>query len=122
MPADARALTRAAHQRKAERGVPYQQAREEAIAIHELAAEEEITLAEAEAIYDNPLNQLLCEICGWTGGMACPECSGCGCNNFTCTGWRHREYMHEDDRAELYACDECGGDTRTGYDCRCWEE
>ncbi|MEU6562665.1 hypothetical protein [Nocardia nova] len=121
MPRDSRALTRAARTRANEHEIPYQRAREDVIAIHELAAANELTFAEAEVVHDDPRNELLCETCGWTVGMVCPECPGCGCYNGRCSGWRHREYMHEDDLDELYACEECGGDTRTGYDCACEE-
>ncbi|WP_063128688.1 hypothetical protein [Nocardia fusca] len=120
MPRDSRALTRAARRRAdAHEDLPYQKAREQVIVIRQLATEEEITFEQAQAIYDDPLNQLLCETCQWTVGMICPECPGCGCYNGRCSGWRHREYMHDDERDDLYACDECGGDTRTGYDCQC---
>jgi hypothetical protein len=122
MPQSTRALTRAARRRSREKNLPYQQAREDVIVIHQLASEDELTWDEAEAVYDDPANQILCETCGWTMGMACPECTGCGCNNFTCTGWRHEEYMDSDELAELYACDDCGGDTRNHYSCQCGEE
>lgn len=100
-------------------GETYTDATEAVSIIRERMAECDETFDEAQGWYDDPRNELLCETCGWTVGMVCPECSGCGCNNFTCTGWRHREYMHEDDLAELYACEECGGDTRNHYDCQC---
>ncbi|MCF6467321.1 hypothetical protein FAF44_02690 [Nonomuraea sp. MG754425] len=59
----------------------------------------EETPGEAVAIMTDPANEILCEDCGWTVGMVCPECSkGCGCET-DCTGWRHREYMHPDDLA-----------------------
>lgn len=79
-----------------------------------------VTFLEQER--NDPANQLLCETCGWTVGMVCPECPGCGCYNGQCTGWRHLEYMHEDERRDYYACDECGGDTRNHYSCTCGEE
>ncbi|MEV0236800.1 hypothetical protein [Nonomuraea sp. NPDC050786] len=86
----------------------------------------EETPAEAVAIMTDPANQVACEKCGWTNGMLCPECPGCGCYDGQCSGWRHREYMHPDDVAELEAaeaeCPECGGDTRSGYDCHCDDE
>lgn len=121
MPRDARLLTRTARDRAREKNLPYQQAREDVIAIHEMATEDELTWAEAEAIYDDPANRLLCDTCGWVAAMACPECSGCGCNNLTCSGWRHEEYMHEEERAELNACPECGGDSTSPYGCGCGE-
>jgi hypothetical protein len=71
---------------------------------------------------NDPANQLLCETCGWTVGMVCPECPGCGCYNGQCSGWRHNEYMDEEQRAEQYACEECGGDTRSPYSCQCGQE
>jgi hypothetical protein len=49
------------------------------------------TPAEAVRIMTDPANELLCETCGWTAGMTCPECAGCGCSE-GCTGWRHQEY------------------------------
>lgn len=51
----------------------------------------EETPAEAVAIMTDPANEVMCERCGWTNGMVCPECSGCGCENGWCTGWRHKE-------------------------------
>ena len=70
----------------------------------------EWTFADAEAHYDNPLNKPLCETCGWTVGMACPECpKGCGCS-VGCTGWRHHEYRHEDE-------DHDSGDGGGGCEC-----
>lgn len=56
-------------------------------------------------------DDVLCERCGWTFGMMCPECSkGCGCS-VGCTGWRHWEYGDQDDDAGPYDCgdDECEG-------------
>ncbi|WP_405183651.1 hypothetical protein [Nocardia sp. NBC_01377] len=119
MPRESRALTRATRARAADRGLPYQQARAEVIEIHARAESDDMSFAEAQAVYDDPLNQLLCHRCGWLNGMTCPQCGGCGCFNAVCSGWRHDEYMHEDERAERNACPECGGDTTTGYDCRC---
>jgi hypothetical protein len=71
---------------------------------------------------NDPLNQIMCETCGWTVAMVCPECPGCGCYNRQCTGWRHEEYMHQDELADKYACEECGGDTRNHYECSCGED
>lgn len=121
MPREARALTRAARRRAGAHKIPYQQAREDVIAIREIANDYDLTDADAEAVYDDPRNELLCETCRWTVGMVCPECPGCGCYNGRCSGWRHREYMDEDELAQLSACEECGGDTRTGYSCECDE-
>lgn len=60
----------------------------------------------------DPANQVMCDRCGWTNGMVCPECEpGCGCS-VGCTGWRHEEvraatgdYDEDDDP---YGCPECG--------------
>lgn len=59
---------------------------------------------------NDPRNQLLCEKCGWTNGMVCPECPGCGCYNDQCSGWRHHEYAHDEDDSDYdpYGCSECG--------------
>jgi hypothetical protein len=70
------------------------------------------------AVIDDPANQVLCETCGRTNAMACPECpSGCGCST-GCSGWRHAEYVREDelneDRDDV--C-ECG--STTVYECVC---
>lgn len=123
MPSDTRALTRAARRRAKTDGVPFTKARETELAIRERMDADGESYAEAEAFVTDPANEVLCHKCGWTNGMVCPECPGCGCYNHQCTGWRHREYMHPDERAEIEAaeaeCPECGGDTRTGYDCDC---
>jgi hypothetical protein len=53
----------------------------------------------------------------WTYAMGCPECTGCGCSNGRCSGWRHHTYMTDDERAELSnddVCDECGADCSLG--------
>lgn len=125
MPSENRALKRAARSRASAEGVPYGTARKTELAILARMDETGEPYTEAEAVVTDPANEVLCETCGWTVSMVCPECSGCGCCNHSCSGWRHREYMHEDDRAELEAaeaeCPECGGDTRTGYDCDCDE-
>jgi hypothetical protein len=120
MPRDTRALTRAVRNRAAEKNIPYQKAHEDVLAIRILAVEDELTYDEAQAKFDDPLQQLLCDNCGWTVAMACPECSpGCGCNNLTCSGWRHLEYMTEEEEEELNACPECGGDGTSPYACAC---
>jgi len=94
-------------------------------AIRDRALGDGVTFAEAQAEYDDPRNEILCEKCGWTVGMVCPECPGCGCYNGSCSGWRHEEFMHEDERREREQlrneCPECGGDMQNHYDCRCWE-
>jgi hypothetical protein len=121
MPRDARALTRAARTRAREKNLTYQQARSDVPEIHQIATEDEMKFEEAEAVYDDPANQVICEICGWTLGMSCPECTGCGCNNLTCSGWRHQEYMLDEKLEELNACPECGGDSTSPYGCGCGE-
>lgn len=45
----------------------------------------------------DPRYRTLCETCGWTVAMICPECAeGCGCAA-DCWGWRHGEYSGFDD-------------------------
>jgi hypothetical protein len=51
----------------------------------------------AHVVKTEPCYQLLCETCGWTLDMICPECPGCGCYNGQCTGYRHVEYSTDDD-------------------------
>jgi hypothetical protein len=128
MPTDTRALTRAARERAKATGALYTTAREDVVNIRRRMDETGESYAEAEAWYDNPANDVACEACGWTNGMLCPECPGCGCYNGQCSGWRHREYMHEDDRREreeaereANRCEECGADMSLGsYDeCTC---
>lgn len=121
MPHDNRDLGRAVRELMAHRpGQTYTASRAELL---EWLDGREETPHEAVAIMTDPANEILCKECGWTVGMVCPECPGCGCYDSQCSGWRHREYMHPDDLAELEAleaeCPECGGDTRTGYDCHC---
>ncbi|GAA0439353.1 hypothetical protein [Streptomyces luteireticuli] len=69
------------------------------------------TVDAAVAILEDPGNDPLCERCGWTVSMVCPECPGCGCYNGQCSGWRHGEYQEEMDAAtgeiREYECD-CG--------------
>jgi hypothetical protein len=103
-----------------EDAMPVDHARKKAI--RDLKAHNpDLTYTEAAEILADPANQLLCETCGWTLGMICPECPGCGCYNGRCTGWRHGEYAHEDDRDPSEdACDECGGSfSLLGYDAGC---
>jgi hypothetical protein len=78
------------------------------------------TYAEAVAWLQDPANRTMCDICGWTNGMVCPECPGCGCYNLRCSGWRHQEAMTDDELEELRQddrCEECGASY--GYDCNC---
>lgn len=123
MPSANRALTRAARRRADAEKIPYTQARETELAIRTRMGETGEDYTGAEAVVTDPANQVLCRKCGWTVSMVCPECPGCGCYDHQCSGWRHREFMHDDDRAEIEAaeaeCPECGGDTRSGYDCDC---
>ncbi|TDT93304.1 hypothetical protein EDD99_8113 [Streptomyces sp. 846.5] len=71
---------------------------------------------------NDPRNQVMCDRCGWTGGMACPECSGCGCD-YSCTGWRHAEYAEEDPDTDSWGCQECGaGGGNDPYgECCCYD-
>lgn len=108
MPSNERALTRAARGRMNAAGESYTQAREAVLDIRARVETFDLTWDEAEAEHDDPANELLCETCGWTVGMVCPECPGCGCYNQLCSGWRHREYRHDDERDELAADAECG--------------
>lgn len=111
----------AALTRMKQTGENYSAALEAVQTIRAYRQDTDCTWAEATAWYDNPANKVACTTCGWTYGMLCPECPGCGCYNFTCSGWRHQEFMDEEDLAQLHACPECGGDTRNNYDCRCGE-
>lgn len=46
-----------------------------------------------QVIKTEPRYKVLCEVCGWSLAMICPECSrGCGCET-RCTGWRHSNYV-----------------------------
>lgn len=128
MPKSSRALTRSARARANAEAIPYTKAREFELAIRERMDGLGETYEEAAAWLADPLNETLCEVCGWTVGMVCPECvQGCGCSR-SCSGWRHREFMHEDELRELEEeereanrCVECGADTSLGsYDeCAC---
>ncbi|MDJ0344275.1 hypothetical protein QMK19_29130 [Streptomyces sp. H10-C2] len=75
---------------------------------------------------NDPRNKLLCEKCGWTNAMVCPECPGCGCYNDQCSGWRHHEYADEpddDDPDHGIYCRECGAGSCSPYDeCTCFED
>ena len=120
MPKNARALTRAARERSRATGETYTQAREALLIIRERMRETGESFQEASAHYDDPATTLLCATCGWTVGMVCPECSpGCGCVS-TCSGWRHREYSHDDDLMDDDDGDcecECGASHE--YECVC---
>jgi hypothetical protein len=84
-----------------------------------IEANELATYAEAVAVLEHPNNQILCEDCGWTVGMICPECpGGCGCYNGRCSGWRHSEYGDEPD-PDSTDCPECGASDLGGYGCDC---
>jgi hypothetical protein len=112
MPGASRAISRAARKRKNDKGITYTQALEDVRLILGLMPELDCNFEMAENYYDDPANRIMCETCGWTYAMVCPECSpGCGCNNGRCSGWRHEEYMHEDDLRDLDGdggCPECG--------------
>jgi len=75
---------------------------------------------------NDPRNQLLCGKCGWTVGMVCPECPGCGCYSDQCSGWRHHEYDDEpdyDDPDHGVYCRECGAGSSSPYEeCTCFED
>ena len=87
------------------------------LSVSEVMQERGFTYAEAVAFLEDPAHRTMCEDCGWTFGMVCPECSGCGCDR-SCSGWRHREFAADDDPdyADLY-CEECGADSH--YQCSC---
>lgn len=123
MPQNTRALTRTARDRAKTTGETYTAAREAVLAIRTRMAETGETQAEAAAWYDDPANRLLCATCGWTMGMICPECPGCGCYNGRCSGWRHHEYRHDDDVNDDGGCPECGaGGGGDPYgECVCYE-
>lgn len=54
------------------------------------------TYAVARQVVDTePCYKLLCETCGWTLDMICPECPGCGCYSGECDGWRHGNYVDD---------------------------
>jgi hypothetical protein len=110
MASNNRALTRTIRDRAKRTGESYTRARNAVLLIQEIADDEDITLAEAEAILDDPRNQIFCKVCGWTNGMVCPECPGCGCYNSQCSGWRHDEYAGDDDDPDPddRGCPECG--------------
>ncbi len=92
--------------------------------ICELISEHEdvSSYATAVAVIEDPRNQVLCDICGWTLGMICPECSkGCGCET-QCSGWRHGEWGGDDGEGDdEWGCSECGagggGDPYSECDC-----
>ncbi len=116
-----RAFTRAVRARAERTGEPYTVALRSVTTIREIAEAEDVDLVKAEGIHDDPANQIACGRCGWTNGMLCPECPGCGCYNSSCSGWRHREFMDEDERRALDTCPDCGGDTQGDYGCTCDE-
>lgn len=73
---------------------------------------------------NDPRNQLLCGKCGWTVGMICPECPGCGCYSGQCSGWRHHEYDDVDgDDYDDGGCPECGagGGSDPYGECTCYD-
>ncbi len=70
---------------------------------------------DAVAYITDPANQVACETCGWTNGMLCPECPGCGCYNSSCSGWRHREDPMDYEDREPEPCFNCGEPGCPGY-------
>jgi hypothetical protein len=84
------------------------------ISISECMQENGFTYAEAVAFLEDPGNEIMCEVCGWTYKMVCPECAkGCGCE-WRCSGWRHREWNYDDD-PEPEPCYNCGTRGCPGY-------
>jgi hypothetical protein len=74
---------------------------------------------------NDPRNKVMCGTCGWTYGMVCPECPGCGCYGGQCSGWRHHEYDEPDYDDPDYGvyCRECGAGSSSPYDeCTCFED
>ncbi|MFI2207660.1 hypothetical protein ACH47Z_44865 [Streptomyces sp. NPDC020192] len=75
---------------------------------------------------NDPRNKVMCQTCGWTYGMVCPECPGCGCYSGQCSGWRHHEYEEPDYDDPDYGvyCRECGaGGSGNPYEeCTCFED
>ncbi len=124
VPASSEELEAAVRARTASTGSDREQALHDVQVIREIAEENDWTYAEAEAWYDAPENQVMCEDCGWTYGMVCPECTkGCGCE-YQCTGWRHQEWNDDDDDDTDDGCPECGagGPDSSPYDeCACYE-
>lgn len=78
---------------------------------------------EAITFADDPGNETLCNRCGWTVSMVCPECAeGCGCA-VGCSGWRHAEWGGDDDDENSgNYCAECGGDFMYRCDCPDYED
>jgi hypothetical protein len=127
MPQDTRARTRAIRDRMAAAGERYTQAAAALdapfepglLSISERMQETGDSYAEAVAFLEDPANREMCDRCGWTYGMACPECPGCGCYTGRCTGWRHGEFdAGLDDDSGSY-CAECGANSH--YECTCDE-
>lgn len=118
----ARAFAAAVALRMAHAGEDEATARTSVQEIRETAEANDWTFAQAQVAYDDPRNQVMCQQCGWTFGMVCPECPGCGCYNDRCSGWRHHEFMDDEERRERNECPECGGDVTNHYECRCHED
>jgi hypothetical protein len=83
--------------------------------VADVAGERDETPEEARAFLLDPANQESCEVCGWTYGMLCPECPGCGCYTGRCSGWRHAEYSYGDDDDFDDPCFICGEPGCPGY-------
>lgn len=73
MPQNTRALTRAARDRAHRMGEKYTEARTAVIEIRELADENDWTVEEAEAFYDDPRNRSCATRAGGPGGWAAPS-------------------------------------------------
>ncbi|MDG4759288.1 hypothetical protein [Micromonospora sp. WMMD710] len=82
----AHAFAAAVALRMAHAGEDEATARTSVTEIREIADGYGYTFAEAQAGYDDPRNKVMCTTCGWTNGMVCPECPGCGCYNGQCSG------------------------------------
>lgn len=112
--------TRAALQRRAKRR---RAARAFKRRVFEVWSQTGMTWAEAAAWVADPGNETMCEVCGWTYNMVCPECSlGCACEG-NCSGWRHSEYEFDDgwdaDYADRTECEGCGAGHE--YHCVCYQ-
>jgi hypothetical protein len=93
---------------------------EDSWSISEAMQEHGLDYAGAVAWLEDPARKTMCEDCGWSFGMICPECElGCGCERY-CSGWRHREFAGDDDfddqAEDDYEC-ECGAGHE--YNCVC---
>ena len=111
--------SKAALQRRAKRRRAVRQREQQILNVMEWG----YSRAEAAEFIDDPLNEMLCDDCGWTVGMVCPECSkGCGCER-NCSGWRHGEYRGDDDDSDSDDQTECEGCGAGGpyRECVCYQ-